>query len=218
MIPINPCIIPTSSLELTLSGPINNLTALAPRIHSHTHHIAVDGGLNHLEKINLIPDTWIGDADSVNSNFNPNKAPFKCELHPKIKDSSDFALALDYAKKYFNFEKISVYGGFGNRIDHTLSNLYTAAISALPIFFETEEEITFFCDDLIIIQVIPGQTISLMPLSPCVKVSTSGLKWELKNTNLNASFFSLSNKALSNTVSISKKEGLLAIILRTTLI
>jgi thiamine pyrophosphokinase len=210
---INSLDIPKKSIQLTLNGHIDNIKLLQKRIKAHSIHIAVGGGLKHLDQINLIPNAWIGDGDSCSEDLLLKYPNIAKEYHPKDKDNTDFFLAVSYAKKKFNFEKMTIFAGFSSRIDHCLSNLFTAANAKLPIFFETETHITFFCNKNIEIKTRPGQAISLMPLSPCTNVSTKGLKWELNHKNLNASFFSLSNEALSDEVYISKEEGLLAITL-----
>lgn len=213
MLSINPLHIPKKSIQLTLNGHIDNIKLLQKRIQAHSIHIAVDGGLKHLDKVNITPNAWVGDGDSSYEDLLLRYPNLIKEYHPKDKDDTDFNLAISYSKKNFFFEKMTIFAGVGGRIDHCLSNLFTAASAKLPIFFETETDITFFCNESIEIKTRPGQTISLMPLSPCTHVSTKGLKWELKHKNLNSSFFSLSNEALSDKVCISKEEGLLAVTL-----
>ena len=115
--------------------------------------------------------------------------------------------------------KLVILGGLGGRSDHFLSNLLTASCQepALEITFDDEKEW---------IRRVTGQTplrlvgrnrahVSLLPLTPCSKVSTTGLKWNLEERDLSHDEgSSQSNLGVSDLVTVSCSSGNLFVILQ----
>lgn len=128
-------------IAVVLNGDIKDETGIADLL-KHTHYIiAVDGGLNHLRKLNCKPDLIIGDLDSVDSeSLNWSKEQnIPCLKYPPEKDMTDSELALQYCKK-LQAEgklvelkpdmdqklKIGLLAAFGSRIDHVFANQFLA--------------------------------------------------------------------------------------------
>ena len=115
--------------------------------------------------------------------------------------------------------RLVILGGLGGRSDHFLSNLLTVC-SQEPGF-----EITFD-DEKEWVRRVTGQTplrlvgrnrahVSLLPLTPCSKVLTTGLKWNLEEQELSHDQgSSQSNLAVSDLVTISCSSGNLFVILQ----
>ena len=82
--------------------------------------IAVDGGLQILQYINIIPDIIMGDFDSL------GYVPVGENVirHEIKKDDTDTMLAVKYAIEN-GYNDIEIYGGTGGRIDHTIANFQT---------------------------------------------------------------------------------------------
>lgn len=83
--------------------------------------VAVDGGYEALVRSGVRPDFAIGDFDSLG--YVPRDVAI--ERHPSMKDDSDTALALDWARRR-GFDSVAFYGVLGGRLDHT-----HAALAAL---------------------------------------------------------------------------------------
>jgi thiamine pyrophosphokinase len=66
-------------------------------ITSEDYIIAVDGGINTLEQINLKPHVIIGDFDSANSDNSFLALNIKTITHEPEKDFTDTELAINYA-------------------------------------------------------------------------------------------------------------------------
>ncbi|HIR26927.1 MAG TPA: thiamine diphosphokinase [Candidatus Choladousia intestinigallinarum] len=79
--------------------------------------IAADGGYVHLKKQGIEPDVLMGDFDSLDQV--PDRELIR---HPPMKDDTDMALAVAYARER-GFGVFYLYGGLGGRLDHTLANL-----------------------------------------------------------------------------------------------
>ena len=78
--------------------------------------VAVDGGYASLARAGIEPDFALGDFDSLG--YVPQDVAVEC--HPAMKDDSDTALALDWARLR-GYRRVAVYGALGGRIDHTLA-------------------------------------------------------------------------------------------------
>lgn len=80
--------------------------------------IAADGGYKYLIEMRIEPDVLLGDFDSLEI------VPEHRHLirHSPIKDDTDMALAVAYAKAE-GYHRFFLYGGLGGRLDHTIANL-----------------------------------------------------------------------------------------------
>ncbi len=87
--------------------------------------IAVDKGLEILDKLNINPDYIVGDFDSIDKSVfkKYENGEFKIiKLNP-IKDLTDTNEALNLAIEKGS-DEIYVLGGIGSRIDHTIGNIH----------------------------------------------------------------------------------------------
>ena len=84
--------------------------------------IGADKGAETAYKYNFNVDLIVGDFDSININI-LNKFHTKIIEYPKEKDKTDLELVLDYIVEE-GYKKIIILNALGNRIDHTLGNLF----------------------------------------------------------------------------------------------
>lgn len=185
--------------------------------------IAADSGWEHAIAANRTPDILIGDMDSISPAHLDDARSRDVEIieHPQDKDHTDTELALHMATD-LGYKNIHVITGGGDRFDHILSMVHalvahaedatvTAHVGTSLIRIATPQTITR-------ISTHPGDTISLIPLGGHAKgVTTVGLKWNLTRDTLK-SFASrgVSNVAISDTVSITIRTGVLAAITTPT--
>lgn len=137
--------------------------------------IATDGATNKLHRLGVPVDLVIGDLDSVDS------ALLKCYRYEEIVDQSrsDFQKALRYMVKNYLLPAI-ICGIAGGYVDHEINNI--------NIFMQTTDDNIFVTDDVIgyklrdtgIYEFPIGTKISIIGMPEC-KLTTRGLKWELKN-------------------------------------
>ena len=148
--------------------------------------IAVDGGLNHMIALGLTPNLIIGDLDSALPDdvrrFHENGTVVR--KFPEEKDETDLELALQAALE-FEPSTILVVAALGNRLDHTLGNLF---LLTQPQFLNKDirlidgEQEVFLIDQSIEITGMPGQRVSLLPLNgPVTGIQTTGLQYPLNN-------------------------------------
>jgi thiamine pyrophosphokinase len=172
--------------------------------------ICADGGANTAVRFDSIPHLIIGDFDSMQKE---TLHVFNKVVLKKLKDqnSTDLEKALTAAIRK-KCSEIVVLGATGGRLDHAIGNL-----SALAKF-SSKTDIKFIDDTGEYIPVghaleitLPvGTTISLLPLSRCGGIVTTGLKWNLNNESLQLGIReSTSNSVISSQVTIKVRSGYL---------
>ena len=92
---------------------------LAAPIEEDDFLLAADGGLRHLQKLNLSPHGIIGDFDSL------GYTPTGAEVFPVEKDDTDAMLAARKGLE-LGYREFVFYGSLdGRRLDHTIANFQT---------------------------------------------------------------------------------------------
>lgn len=177
--------------------------------------ICADGGANRAKKLDIIPDYIIGDLDSIKTSvFYFYKNIPKTKI---IKDTNQNKTDLEHAIKLaetLNPTNITIFGAIGNRIDHTLTNIYCLDRIKRHIKAEIIEE-------KVIIQLakksleLTGEKndiISVIPLSDVNNLNYTGLKWDVKNLNTKIGWFGISNTFISKKARIEFSDGKVLII------
>lgn len=174
--------------------------------------IAADGGCNIGKDWEIRPDVIIGDLDSDDGSW-----PEVERFHDLDQETNDLEKALCYAQN-LRIPRVTIMGGTGQRLDHTLKNL-----SVLVRFNQAFQQLTFV-DSYMQAQLIsspfemvskPGQKISLVALSGPVKgIVSEGLQYPWAGQDLIVGDYDgTSNQATANRVSLRFEEGDLLLIL-----
>jgi thiamine pyrophosphokinase len=180
--------------------------------------ICADGGANTAAKLNVRPDVILGDMDSM---LEASLKKFKKVKVIRMRDqnSTDLEKALSFAVRK-GYGAITVFGATGRRIDHELGNL-----SAL-VKFSRKAEVKFVDrnGELLCLAkkeslaLSAGRTISLLPLTSCEGVATTGLHWNLRNETLRFGLReSTSNVVAANPITICHRKGELVLFVKKTL-
>lgn len=196
----------TRRVALVANGVIHDYPLIGRLIREYERIVAVDGGLFYCQQMNIVPDLLIGDFDSATPELLQQYSHMAKLQFPTDKDDTDLELALQVVNTP-DVEAIGLFGVMGHRVDHALNNLnLTCRFSKIVI--ETETESIFCINREKHIDCFEGQKLSLLPLnSPVIGVSTTGLKWELKNATIDKYFRSISNVCLSRSVQIHVDSG-----------
>ena len=173
-----------------------------------------DGGANSAMKMKLIPDAIIGDLDSISS-----AALNKFEQRSKIiqlnrQNDTDVEKCLKYAINK-NFTEVLLTGVTGNRLDHTICNLGIVLkfLDQLNISLVAEESFLKPCKGNIELKSDIGEIISIYGFDKKTKITSKGLKYELKNVSLPFGFKeSTSNVAKKNVLNFKINHGVVFII------
>ncbi|MBN2789245.1 MAG: thiamine diphosphokinase [Candidatus Delongbacteria bacterium] len=101
------------------------------KIYNDQFIIAVDGGINHIYKYfpDITVDLHIGDMDSCEQSALDNLSIAKTMKFPVEKDYSDYDLALEETH-VLGYNNAIVFGAFGGRKDHFMSNFETSVYFA----------------------------------------------------------------------------------------
>lgn len=111
-------------------------STLLPR--NHDVYVGVDGGCLKLLGQSLPLDMAVGDFDSVSeTDLNKIKAQAKQVVQSvPEKNDTDLELALKSVFEEDPTAKVSVYGAFGGRLDHFLSNIFLPTDPDLAPYME----------------------------------------------------------------------------------
>ena len=187
---------------------------LLRRIDKNSYIICADSGYAHAKKCGVTPDLIIGDFDSYKGAL-PDNIPVITV--PPEKDDTDTGLCISCAIER-GFDDITIYGGLGGRLDHTVANLQLIASAAeknvsIRLLDETDEVYAVCCGSI----EIPRREncyISVFSFSDRADgVSEVGVKYCLDNAALTRSFpLGVSNEFAADTAVISVSKGTLIII------
>lgn len=178
--------------------------------------ICADGGANAAFTVKVKPDLVIGDNDSLDSKTEEliRKNKIQKITFPKDKDQTDSELALNYALKR-GFTNLILVGFAGDRIDHVLALLFyvTSYTKNVEITLLTQTQNIYLLKSTHVnLTGKTGDFVSLLPLEKNVRVTTSGLKYSLKNTSLPlAKTIGVSNEFLKEKARV-KADGKLLVI------
>lgn len=148
--------------------------------------VAADSGYDAAMALGLPVDILIGDMDSIRATDIPSDVIV--ERHPVDKEATDLELALELVARE-SPSRVVVLGGSGGRLDHELA---AAALICSSRWIEIEE-IDWRSDRgwahvvrrRRLLHGDVGTTVSLLPVGgDAYGVTTTGLKWNLKNETL----------------------------------
>lgn len=165
--------------------------------------VAADAGLDHAYGLGLEVDLVVGDLDSVTpaSLDRATASGVEVQRHPRDKDATDLALALDAAVERGACELLVV-GVGGGRPDHELANLL---LLAAPVYAAVDVEARTAAARFTVVRSRPrrllgrpGDVVTLLPVhGPALGVRTEGLRWSLEGDALEAA----STRGVSNELS-----------------
>lgn len=129
-------------IAVVSSSELETAESLRKRIKNCETIIAVDGGLNHCDKMNIIPHCIVGDFDSVQPSL---LAKYASKVTPlqRAKDITDLEEAIEKASSLSAYAQVVIFGGLGGRIDHTLGNIFLLLRKPGQLFLESEHQILF---------------------------------------------------------------------------
>ena len=182
--------------------------------------IAADNGLKALDECNILPNYIIGDFDSLNDcvlkKYIDNKKIKITKLNP-IKDYTDTHMAIKLAIELKSTD-ITIIGGTGTRIDHTISNievLKEALDFNIPCkILDKNNCICLINKNINLIKDEEYKYISLIPFTNKVtQITLKGFKYNVNNVIIEkGESIGISNEQIDKEASIEFKEGILILI------
>lgn len=205
--------------ELVLTDPLESWL----KEQSFDEIIAGDAGLEYALKLGLHPDIALGDFDSVSRSVLEEYVAEKGQtaVFPVRKDDTDSEIAVRMAlEKTEKGDRITVLGGLGGRLDHTLGNLFLlvrirqAGVRALMTDGRTEVSVLLGGDEQKL-EYRPFQKyVSLIPISERAEgIELKGFSYEGRELTLHREKTQgISNEVLPGGGRISLKEGIVLLI------
>ncbi|MGB5529039.1 MAG: thiamine diphosphokinase [Ignavibacteriaceae bacterium] len=147
--------------------------------------ICADGGANSALKMKLVPNLIIGDLDSISQEALKKFKSVSRIIQLKRQNDTDVEKCLKYAIGR-KFNEALLVGVTGNRLDHTFCNI------GIVLKFFPQIKISLIAENSFLkaytgkveLETYPGETISLYGITSKTKISSNGLKYELKNVSL----------------------------------
>lgn len=181
--------------------------------------IAADGGAKHCKVLGRLPDTLIGDFDSIPQELLNKYKTHEVEIlrHPTRKNATDLELAIDHA---FQKGATHIYfaGMLGGRWDMSLSNIFLLAHHKYE-----KIRLSILSNDCVLHVLHPGkqtfttnigQQVSLIPLKEdCQDITLTGFEYPLNRYTISfGSTRGLSNVTSSTTAQVQHSKGILLLL------
>lgn len=175
--------------------------------------ICADGGVDIANTYGIRPDCVIGDFDST---VMSNRLDCLYITLPSEKDLTDTEAAINHAIE-LGIRDITVYGGIGGRLDHTLGNVgllekYIGKLDHLE-FMDGKNSMQLLdsesCNSILLTHTSAYRYFSLVSLDSIADgVSITGAKYNLDNASISrASTLCISNEIILNQAHISVHHG-----------
>ena len=185
---------------------------LAESIDKSDLIIAADGGLTHLEKLDMAADAIIGDFDSL------GRIPVGAQVFPVEKDDTDSMLAIRHGLDR-GYRRFLIYGGLdGPRLDHTIANLqalhFLADQAARGFLVGLSHVATAIKNECLSFGADAKGIVSVFCMGADAQgVTIRGLKYGLEKGSLKAGFpLGVSNHFVGEKSEISVENGSLLVI------
>ncbi len=176
--------------------------------------IAADSGYTTAKRLGIAVDLLVGDFDS--SAF-PEDYRGEAIRTPAEKDDTDTMLAVRLALAR-GFTDITILGGLGGRLDHTMANIQTLAYllehGAAGRIFTQDCEVRLLCAGEYQFPRRAGFTLSVFAYGGALEgVTLRGVKYPLKNARITDGFpIGISNEITADYAGISFLSGKMLVI------
>ena len=194
---------------ILLGGKLTVTSRLRAQV-SGARVIAADGGMVHSAVLGVVPELWLGDFDSSDSELTVQYAHIPRRIYPADKDMTDGGLAIADAISKGARELVLV-GGLGGQADHALGHagqILQLARSGFSSFITSGDEEAYpVVPGEISLDLPPASRLSLVPFTDLAGLDLSGVKWPLEQRDVPlGSTLTLSNVA-TGPVRISLRSG-----------
>ena len=181
--------------------------------------ICADSGGDYAYEHHIMPHYLLGDFDSISAEakeFFLTRKQVQLLTVPMEKDFTDSQMAMELAKE-LQAEKVYVCGGWGSRLDHSITNIFLFAsfLWEIPeILLLTKGCKGYYSTGHLEILGERGQTVSLIPLKENItNVSLQGFYYPLLQGTLKwGSSMGNSNVLIAEKGAISHDPGLLFVV------
>lgn len=167
-------------------GELEKLKTLLPKFDLV---VCCDGGIRHLENLELFPDLIVGDFDSADpvalDAYQKMGVPIR--TFPIEKNQTDTELAAQAAIEA-GAKQVVLIGALGSRWDHSYANIMVLVslvkLGIKAMILHSHHRIVV-SNKTLCLEGVPGQFVSLLPLGENVAVRlTKGLKYPISGQKM----------------------------------
>ena len=196
---------------LILNGELSNYKDITSFLEEYNIIVCADGAANKIIKLGIEPDYILGDLDSIDSDN--LKKYSKNIIQLKNQEYNDLHKSLLWIKEK-NIKKIDIIGIDGKRIDHTIGNfsIILKELFNFDLTVFTESGIFYTIKTKRKFKDIYNRYFSIFSPKKDTKITTWGLKYELKNKTLDNIHKGTLNFANENEVEIETNNEVLVFI------
>jgi len=175
-------------------------------LKSAEHLICCDGSAESLVKAGMEPEAITGDLDSLTTDL---KRRFSDRLfQDNDQDTNDLTKAVKWCLGK-GYKEIVILGATGKREDHTIGNISLLAeyCKEIKVLMVTDTgTITPLTENTKILS-FEGQQVSIFSINPESEITSTGLKYELRNLKLKNWWRATLNEATGGSFEIRFEEG-----------
>ena len=196
------------------NGEIPSLEVVNKLVQNCDFIVACDGGLNHCNRLEIIPNLLCGDLDSIDSDLiDALNYEFTDLIQMHNQEKSDLSKTLSYLKDE-GFSSIDVIGIEGGRLDHQFGvwSCLIESDSYASLHYE-DFVLKRVPNDTIQLQTKLGKIVALHAINLCKGVSLAGCKFTLNNDTLEIGTRGIHNLAQAETIEVSKVSGELLVMI-----
>lgn len=200
------------------NGDYGDLAWYKGRAEQYDAVVCADGGFLWAKKLGITPTLVVGDMDSLPEaeRYELAEAGVIFEHYPREKDLTDTQIAFKWALKN-RFCEVVVWGGTGSRLDHTLSNLFSAGRlvkNNIKVKFERPDATFYLVAEDLVFPARKGDTVSLIVLGDKAEgVTLTGFYYPLQDAPLEGHWqYAVSNLTVNEAPVIHVKKGLLLVV------
>jgi thiamine pyrophosphokinase len=175
-------------------------------LKSTEHLICCDGSAENLIKAGMEPEAIVGDLDSLKPEL---KERFSDRLYQDgDQDTNDLTKAVKWCKGK-GYGEIVILGATGKREDHAIGNIsllieYSKEIKVIMV--TDTGKITPFLKSCIVTG-FPGQQVSIFSIDPESEITSSGLKYELRDLKLKNWWTATLNELIGESFTLTFTRG-----------
>lgn len=205
---------------LVCGGSMQSPVFMSKYISPEDYIVAVDSGAGYLKSMNIVPDIYIGDLDSIDTETleDLKSKKVKIDVYPSHKNSTDSQIAVEkMIEKGYN--NIIMLAATGNRADHMTGNIFLLELmlqqNVSGMICDEHNQILLMDDKNNHIEITCDGYFSVVPLSSIVEgITYKNAKYPLyEKTILRGDTLGISNEAFhkDEMVEISISRGTLLV-------
>ena len=180
------------------------------RLKSINTFFCVDGGADKLITMGYSPDVILGDLDSIDKE---NKIYNSTIVHLEDQSKNDLEKSISWCVNQ-GIKELELFGFSYGRDDHHLANLFIMKnfSDRIKMKMYTDKSLIFCINEHSTFLSKANQTVSIFTFTKNTTITTSGLKYALKNSSLAYPSQGISNLAIGSSFSVTPSDWTFIII------